>query len=385
MGRPSNPNLKPIAHRKEESGFQKAKKRKEIALKNQKMAANASKYFKIDPAKDNEVAQDNQPAVRVQEDQINNLHLLQNINVATSSLDTVSLSEVGSEVVENFLGFIRFDGKTGEEITEMIITQLKQDRIDIKKCRGQGYENGSNMSGIYKGVQARIKLINPMATYIPCAAHSLNLVGKNAASKSASAKLILGQVQNLYVFFSSSTIRWSAMKKFCKLTLKSQSNTRWSSKALAMRCIYEEFDGICEALLELAHSDQVNAQTVAEAIAHFKQIFNFKFLLGITIWSKILSSINVANEALQEKACTIERAAHHLQGLLNWLQEFQTCGYNKSLEVAKSKALQLGVDEKSGFEYRATRNIRPIRFRIEAETCDQSPLSNEDKFNHDFF
>lgn len=57
MGRPSNPNLKPIAHRKEESGFQKAKKRKEIALKNQKMAANASKYFKIDPAKDNEVAQ----------------------------------------------------------------------------------------------------------------------------------------------------------------------------------------------------------------------------------------------------------------------------------------------------------------------------------------
>ena len=37
-------------------------------------------------------------------------------------------------------------------------------------------DNGSNMSGKYSGLQARIWERNPLADYIPCFAHSLNLV-----------------------------------------------------------------------------------------------------------------------------------------------------------------------------------------------------------------
>lgn len=35
--------------------------------------------------------------------------------------------------------------------------------FDIMNCRGQSYDNASNMSGIYSGLQARIKTINPLA------------------------------------------------------------------------------------------------------------------------------------------------------------------------------------------------------------------------------
>ena len=52
--------------------------------------------------------------------------------------------------------------------------------INIKNCRGQNYDNASNMSGKYNGMQAHIKNHNPLAMWIPCAAHSLNLVGKYA-------------------------------------------------------------------------------------------------------------------------------------------------------------------------------------------------------------
>ncbi|KAL4143648.1 hypothetical protein QTP88_005959 [Uroleucon formosanum] len=43
--------------------------------------------------------------------------------------------------------------------------------------RGQTYDNAMNMSGQYSGLQARIKEINPLADYILCLAHSLNLIG----------------------------------------------------------------------------------------------------------------------------------------------------------------------------------------------------------------
>lgn len=46
--------------------------------------------------------------------------------------------------------------------------------IDLKNCRGQSYDNASNMSGIYNGLQARIRRTSEQALYVPCAAHSLN-------------------------------------------------------------------------------------------------------------------------------------------------------------------------------------------------------------------
>ena len=36
------------------------------------------------------------------------------------------------------------------------------------------------MSGRYIGMQARIREVNPKVVYIPCAEHSLNLVGLSA-------------------------------------------------------------------------------------------------------------------------------------------------------------------------------------------------------------
>jgi len=81
------------------------------------------------------------------------------------------------------------------------------------------------MAGIYSGVQSRIREINELAEFIPCAAHTLNLVGQNAACKILEGKLILGQVQSLYTFFSASTDRWNVLMSCTKLSLKSQSST----------------------------------------------------------------------------------------------------------------------------------------------------------------
>ena len=84
------------------------------------------------------------------------------------------------EVQERLLDFVDNQGrhsKTGEVIASMILDTLKKHGIPFQNCRGQGYDNASNMTGVYKGVSTRLENENKLAKFSPCAAHSLNLCG----------------------------------------------------------------------------------------------------------------------------------------------------------------------------------------------------------------
>lgn len=82
----------------------------------------------------------------------------------------------------------------------------------------------------------QVKEQNPLAEYVPCAAHSLNLVGVSAAESCVTAVDFFGFVQQLYNFFVLSTHRWAIMKssispgKEVKVP-KNLSQTRWSARA----------------------------------------------------------------------------------------------------------------------------------------------------------
>lgn len=82
-----------------------------------------------------------------------------------------------------------------------VIKMLDDLHINISDCRGQSYDNASNMSGAYSGLQARIKERAPLAMFIPCAAHSLNLVGTAAADSCAEACHFFMLLQELFVFY----------------------------------------------------------------------------------------------------------------------------------------------------------------------------------------
>lgn len=68
-------------------------------------------------------------------------------------------------------------GHKASEMKEAVIKGILKNDLDIKNCHGQSYDNVSNMSGIYNGLQQRIKNLNSLAAFMPCSAHSLNLVG----------------------------------------------------------------------------------------------------------------------------------------------------------------------------------------------------------------
>lgn len=59
--------------------------------------------------------------------------------------------------VERFLGFLPSVGHKAKDMELAILHFFFDLGIDMKNCRGQSYDNAQNMSGIYNGLQSRIK------------------------------------------------------------------------------------------------------------------------------------------------------------------------------------------------------------------------------------
>lgn len=172
--------------------------------------------------------------------------------------------------VERFCGFIPIYSHTGENLESTVINYLNKMNIDLLNCKGQSYDNASNMSGKYNGLQARLKNRNKAAHYIPCSTHSLNLVGNYAAECCTSASIYFDLIQNIYVFFSASTHRWNVLEEFCKknknpLTVKRISDTRWSARADAVNAIINCYNEIKKALTKLSNDDSQKKVAQIEA------------------------------------------------------------------------------------------------------------------------
>ena len=126
------------------------------------------------------------------------------LNTQTDQLCIAFRYVLPSGPVERFVTFVPIKSYTGLGIAEVILTFLQQNSIGIKYCCGQSYNNVSNMSGKYKGVQQRIKDVCSYAEFCPCLAHSLNLIGSCGVKANPAASNFFLMIQQLYKFFSSS-------------------------------------------------------------------------------------------------------------------------------------------------------------------------------------
>jgi hypothetical protein len=298
---------------------------------------------------------------------------------------TVHCTIHGCEIKEDFVDFITSTEKTGLGLSLVILKKLERDGLSLSDCRGQGYDNGANMAGNYSGVQSRILEVNPAAKFLPCAAHSENRVGVNAADKVPEAKLILGQIQNLFVFFSLSTSRWHILTSKTKLTLKGQSDTRWSAKAAAVSALWNEYSNVVDVLTEISISDQFSSDVAAAAYSRLKDMLNYKFLLGLTIWNQLLFQINLTNVSLQGRQMDVSRAEKKLSILVEFLKDFKKTGFKDSQQLCYQMAEEIGIDISSGFDdVRRGRGLN--RRHMDLEDFEAlNRLTNMERFEQEFF
>ena len=131
------------------------------------------------------------------------------------------------------------------------MSTLEAHGIEISDCRGQGYDNGSNMSGKYEGAQAHVLRSSPLAVFSLCACHSLNLCGSHAAECCPQLQTFVGMVQKLYNLFSSSPMRLKILQENIGCSLHSLSHTRWSDRVDSVRPFAAHIPGIQASLKSL--------------------------------------------------------------------------------------------------------------------------------------
>ena len=98
-------------------------------------------------------------------------------DVSNNEQVSISARYVNSqlEAKEVFLDIVDTERITGQALSELIITRLKKWGLQLENLRGQAYDGASNMAGKKNGCQAKITEKAPLAFYMHCAAHQLNL------------------------------------------------------------------------------------------------------------------------------------------------------------------------------------------------------------------
>lgn len=276
--------------------------------------------------------------------------------------------------VERFLYFVENVGHKNEEMENCIMENLINLNLNLEDCRGQSYDNASNMSGVYNGLQARIKLKNNLAMYVPCAAHSLNLIGESAAEFCLEATKLFMFIQNLYNFFAASTGRWEILKSHLSLKCKvpkTLSNTRWSANAEAVNAVATGYRYFKNALKDISDNSTQKPCAKLEAKNLEKQLNLLETALMIIFWNDILQTMNKINTSLQKVEIDIETVVSLYSSLEEYIQEKRNVN---SFKYYKIKAVELsGCDE-----YKITRNIKKKKQVDENKSSDTTFDKDED-------
>ena len=217
---------------------------------------------------------------------------------------------------ERFVTFVDDSGKTGSEIATMILSFLTENDIPFKDCRGQGYDNASNMSGRYNGVQNILKQENPLCTFSPCGCHSLNLCGAKSALCCKDAITFFGTIQTIYSLFSSSPKRWAILVRNIGASLHGLSHTRWTERIDSVRPFTTHLPGINLALNEILELN-LTAKTKTEIFGAINYVSSYKCVLMSAIWYKVLNAIDERNRVIEARDATIEIEARNLDDLLD--------------------------------------------------------------------
>lgn len=172
--------------------------------------------------------------------------------------------------------------------------------------------------GRYAGLQALIKNQQPNAEFVHCAAHNLNLVVNDSVKNILEISKFYDIVEELYVFFSDSLLRWNALNseirenKVVVLTLKRLCPTRWSSRLDALFSIKTNFTCILKCLTNIVLiSKKSNEKVKAMALKNKTECFDFILMLEFQF--EVMQKVQLLSKLMQSSDVDLETVSLKLK------------------------------------------------------------------------
>ncbi|XP_045471730.1 zinc finger MYM-type protein 1-like [Harmonia axyridis] len=229
------------------------------------------------------------------------------------------------KVKEMFLEFIPTVDMTGSGLANLIITALKNHGLECCHMVGQGYDGAAAMSGYLQGAQAYIRQECPLALYVHCSAHSLNLSIADSCSEK-DVRNCIGIVQSVGSYFRHSAQRTAILKdKIRELmptdhqkSLLAMCETRWVYKHEAVIRFMEICSAIVNALEELQSSR--NKETAEQTLQMVNTLRSSNFFMCLVIIQKVMSYTLPLSKQLQSSNTDLITALNHVDNIINALQ-----------------------------------------------------------------
>jgi hypothetical protein len=194
---------------------------------------------------------------------------------------------------EEFVDFMYTDRITGDALASKLKSALGRYGLDLKDCRGQGYDGASNMSSA-GGVQGILSGENPKAVYLHCNSHTLKGLCIVKACSLPFIRNMNSTVTETAYFFSNSSKRQAFLEKVVDrrtttVKVKDLCRTRWVYRHEA----YENFFKLCKYLvtvmeLIVARDDEYgrmdwDSNTVIAANGFVKIYTTFSFIVSFVV------------------------------------------------------------------------------------------------------
>lgn len=274
------------------------------------------------------------------------------------------VSHSSGKIFERLLALKESPVTTGESLFDLFELVMDREGLDWKnELVGQSYDGASNMSGEYKGLQARINAKNNSAIFVWCHAHRLNLVMANAVSSSLDAVDLFGNLESIYSFIWCSKKRAALFREFQdkhypnmqKKSMKRVATTRWGSHDAALETVLQKFDAILETLEETRRNEGSGDVKVGSTIAGFMKYFlSYRFVLTAYTFKKIFTVLSPLSKIMQSvdiDLLTVTNIVETSKHDLNFLRDDDNT-FDNLYEQAQS------FIDKSDYEFEVLRTTR---------------------------
>jgi len=190
---------------------------------------------------------------------------------------------------EEFIGLYEVSSTTGMDLAKVATDVLLRLNLPLSCLRGQSYDGAANMSGQSKGVQAVLREKQPLALFVHCGPHCVNLVTQTACGSSPVVSDALNWVHKLGTLYHHSGKYKTIFKAIAQSeagsfrTLKPLCPTRWLQRMGPVQAVIGQYEEVLLSLEEIAASGSSDTCRTARGLLE-------RFQKGQTLLCLLLAS-----------------------------------------------------------------------------------------------
>ena len=243
------------------------------------------------------------------------------------------VNEDDSQICEDFITFLECEsGVSGQAIADMMVSFLKAHGLNPASLCGQTYDGAGNMSGKTNGAAALITSQYPLALFVRCASHRLNLAVVKSLEE-VYIRNMIGVVNRVYLFFSAhpkcqknleeTIAKYQPDSSIHKL--KDLCPTHWIEQIDVFNrfCLLHSSLVACMESIAFEGASKWSADSLTDASTLLLAITTTEFLSALVIVTESLRYLLGLTQSLQAESKDIVQAMCEVNTLKDTLKDLR--------------------------------------------------------------